>query len=116
MISGDTIIAETVTKNNQSFLQNYVDEFARKSQADRFQLNETKCVELHIRFSKLSNVFEPIVINDNNIEVVSSVKLLGLIISDVFIWNAQVSDICKKVSSRLHISWYPKSQYTFPTI
>lgn len=98
----DTTMAESITKNAPSVLQNQVDEFTWKAQADKFQLNESKCKELRISFSKSGNGFEPIIINNKNIEIVSSVKLLGLTISDDLKWNGHVLEICKKVSSRLY--------------
>ena len=59
-----------------------MDEFTRKSQADKFRLNEDKCKEFRIDFSKSNNAFVPIVINNKAIEVVPSVKLLGLTVTD----------------------------------
>ena len=39
----DTTMSESVSRNDSSLIQNYVDEFARKSIADGLQLKETKC-------------------------------------------------------------------------
>ena len=49
--------------------------------------NESKCKELHISFVKPATDFAPIVINGKTIEVVSTVKLLGLNISSDLRWN-----------------------------
>ena len=69
----DTTMAELVPENTPSTLQNSVDEFTRKSQANKFRLNEDKCKEFRINFSKSNNAFVPIVINYNKaIEVVPS--------------------------------------------
>ena len=46
--------------------------------------------------------FAHIVINGKAIEVVSTVKLLGLNISSDLRWNCDVAEICKKVTSRLY--------------
>ena len=73
----DTIMAELGPKNTPSTLQNSVDEFTRKSQANKFRLNKA-------------------------IEVVPSVKLLGLTLTDNLKWNAHIMDVSKKVSSRLY--------------
>ena len=43
----DTALAECVEKNGISSMQARVDEFVTKSRADGFQLNESKCKELH---------------------------------------------------------------------
>ena len=98
----DTTMAELVPKNTSSTLQNSVDEFTRKSQANKFRLNEDKCKEFRIDFSKSNNAFVPIVINNKAIEVVPSVKLLGLTITDNLKWNAHIMEVCKKVSSSLY--------------
>ena len=45
----------------------FVDEFVTKSRADGFQLNESKCKELKISFTKSENPLEPITVNNTNI-------------------------------------------------
>ena len=52
--------------------------------------------ELRISFAKPAAVFAPIVINGEAIEVVSTVKLLGLNISSDLRWNCHVAEISKK--------------------
>ena len=44
----------------------------RQSEADGFQLNESKCKELRISFSRSGSSVDHITINDKQIEVVSS--------------------------------------------
>ncbi|CAB4028985.1 Hypothetical predicted protein, partial [Paramuricea clavata] len=73
----DTTVAETVLKNDK---------------------NETKCKELRISFAKFKPDFAPICVNDKDIEVVTSVKLLGLNISNDLKWNTHISEIVRKVS------------------
>ena len=79
-----------------------VEELITKSNQNKFQLNESKCKELRISFAKPAAVFDPIVINGEAIEVVSTVKLLGLNISSDLRWNCHVAEISKKVASRLY--------------
>ena len=69
----DSTISESVAKNDPSVLQNHVDEFTRKSEADGFQLKKSRCKELRISFSTYDKVFQPIVINGKNIECMSSI-------------------------------------------
>ena len=73
-----------------------------QSRADGFQLNESKCKELTISFTKSEKPLEPITINNTNIEVVPSAKLLGVMMSNDLKWNAHVEMICKKVAARLY--------------
>ena len=98
----DATLAECVEKNGTSLIQSYVDEFVIKSWADGFQLNESKCKEVRISFTKSENPLEPITINNVNIEVVPSAKLLGVMISNDLKWNAHVEMTHKKVAARLH--------------
>ena len=59
-----------------------MDELVLKSRGNKFQMNEAKCKELQICFAKSKPDFEPIIVNDKPIKVVTSVKLLGLNISN----------------------------------
>ena len=96
----DTTIAELVQKGETSKIQDAVDELTAKSCRNKFQLNEAKCKELQISFARCKPQFAPIVVNDNSIEVVTSVKLLGLNISNNLKWNCHISEIVKKASTR----------------
>ena len=98
----DTTIAESVSKNEISSIQSRVDELVRQSEADGFQLNKSKCKELRISFSRSQSTVDHITINDKQIEVVSSAKLLGVVVSDNLRWNAHVDSICKKAATRLY--------------
>ena len=55
-----------------------------------------------ISFTKSQQEFEPILINDDALEVVDSVKLLGLNISSDLTWNIHINEILKKASKRLY--------------
>ena len=98
----DTTLAECVEKNGTSSMQSRVDEFVTKSRADGFQLNESKCKELRISFTKSENTLEPVTINNTNIEVVPSAKLLGVMISNDLKWNMHLEMIYRKVAARLY--------------
>ena len=98
----DTSMAETVHKGQPSGIQVAVDELVRQAETDKFQLNETKCKELQISFSRSADSFEAVTINNKLIEVVTSVKLLGLTISNNLEWNAHIENVIKKRSSRLY--------------
>lgn len=76
----DTTLVESVSKNETSYMQLRVYDLVRQSEADGFQLNESKCKELRIPFSyhSLSSSVDHITVNDKQIEVVSSAKLLGI--------------------------------------
>ena len=98
----DTSMAETVHKGQPSGIQVAVDELVRQAETDKFQLNETKCKELQISFSRSADSFEAVTINNKPIEVVTSVKLLSLTISNNLKWDVHIENVIKKGSSRLY--------------
>ena len=61
---------------------------------NRVQLNTDKCKEMRISFTKSQQEFEPILINGDALEVVDSVKLLGINISSDLTWNIHFTEIC----------------------
>ncbi|XP_028410634.1 uncharacterized protein LOC114533324 [Dendronephthya gigantea] len=98
----DSTMSEVINKDQPSIMQAYVNEFSSKSRSDGMQLKESKCKELRISFSTVKREFDPIIINDKNIEVVQCEKLLGLTISDNLKWNKHIETVCKKISTRLY--------------
>ena len=95
-------ISESTPKHESSKIQTSVDELTRNSTADKFQLNQAKCKELQITFAKTVRCFAPVYVNGLPIEIVPCAKILGLRISNDLVWNAHISDIAKKVSTRLY--------------
>ena len=62
--------------------------------------------EMRISVTKSQQEFEPILLNGDSLEVVDSVKLLGLNISSDLTWNIYINETVKKASKRLYIFWY----------
>ena len=52
--------------------------------------------------SKSDQIFDPVKVNDINLEVVDTVKLLGVNLSSDIRWNTHISEIISKVASRLY--------------
>ncbi|XP_028406429.1 uncharacterized protein LOC114528917 [Dendronephthya gigantea] len=106
----DSTISETILKNEVSQIKDAVDDLANQSRADKFQLNESKCKEMRICFSKVKKdlgpvynwPMEPITINDKVLEIVVHAKILGLRVSNNLKWNEHVTEIVKKASKRLY--------------
>ena len=96
----DITISESTPKHESSKIQTSVDELTRNSTADKFQLNQAKCKELRTTFAKTVRCFAPVYVNGLPIEVVPCAEILGLRISNDLVWNAHISDIAKKVSTR----------------
>ena len=99
----DTTISETISKNQNSYIQAAVDTLANRVTADKFQLNESKCKELRINFgSKNTTSFDSVVVNGMPIELVTSAKILGLNVSSDLKWNRHIDSIIKKAKKRLY--------------
>ena len=61
---------------------------------------------MRISFTKSQQEFEPILINNDALEAVYSVKLLALNISSDLTWNIYINESVKKGSKRWYIFWY----------
>ena len=98
----DTTISEVVQRSQNSDLQRLVDDLSRQVAINGFQLNEGKCKELRISFSRSPPDFDPIVVNSKDLECVQKAKMLGVTFSVDLKWNAHVDEIVKKVNKRLY--------------
>ena len=72
----DITTSEDIPKNQPSQVQAVVDDLCNKSKLDKFQLNETKCKELRIGFSKAEREFSPITVSDIDLETVHKASLV----------------------------------------
>ena len=95
-------MAETISKGGSSTIQNNVDELINQSVINKFQMNEGKCTEMRIGFSKLTTHLEPIKIHYNPLELVKCAKILGLTVSNDLKWSEHVQEITKKARKRLY--------------
>ena len=60
-------------------------------------------MELRIFFAEDEPQFATIVVDGNELERVTSAKLLGLTVSSNLTWNEHVSDVIKKASKSLYL-------------
>ena len=67
-------------------------------------LNVKKTEELQISFLNDSRRFEHLTVSNDQVEVVSSFKLLGFIVTSNLSWNQHVTYICSKACKRLFSS------------
>ena len=77
------------------------------SNISQIESKSNKCFSLNVKglrisFSRSGGSVDHITINHKQIEVVSSAKLLAVVVSDNLRWNAHVQSICKKVATRLY--------------
>ena len=83
-------MCQIVERDDKSNIQEKVDELTQHISTDKLTLNESKCKELCISFSKSPPNFDPITIKNKQMEVAESVKLLGMHISNDLKWNTHI--------------------------
>ena len=93
---------EIVGKPYISEIQKDLDELQDWTTNNNMQLNVEKTKELRISFLNDSPCFEQLAANNDQVEVVSSFKLLGLIIISNLSRDQHVIYICSKASKRLY--------------
>ena len=94
-----TSISETVHKGQPSGIQVAVDDLVKQAEADKFQLNETKCKELQISFRRSPDSFKAVTINNKPTEVVTKMTWSHNLKQSS---NAHIDNVIKKGSSRLY--------------
>ena len=72
-------------------------------QTNDMRLNTKKTKEMIFNFTKKTPVFQPLVIGNDEIEQVSSTKILGLVLSIDLTWNNHVDFMVKKANKRLFL-------------
>ena len=82
--------------------QHIADCVSQWSLDNRVQLNSEKCKELRILFTKKQSEFHPILVNGNQLEVVRSAELLGVIMTSNLSWNGHINETVKKASKCLY--------------
>ena len=98
----DTTAFEIIPRGSPSILPVVVDEISNFASIRGMQLNPKKCKEMIIFFLKHNyTCFTLIFISCLPVEVVSTFKLLGVMLSNDPTWRAHVDYVLKKANSRL---------------
>jgi len=99
----DTTISEIVPSSKQSHLQDAVDYINNWSQENGLQLNPTKCKEVVTCFKGSPPCHRQVELDGEEFERVSTVKVLGITISNDLKWNDHVGMIATKAAKRLYL-------------
>ena len=78
----DTNLAEVVQRSGQCHMQKTVTDVEKWSNVNKLQLNADKCHEMIFDFTKEKHQFDTITVNSQELELVSSPKVLGFTISN----------------------------------
>ena len=98
----DTTVSEVVSKGSCSQVQRAVTSFENWSVENKLQLNPEKKKELRIDFKRKKQEFNPIRINNLELQVVDHAKTLGLTVSSTLQWNHHINNAIKKANKRLY--------------
>jgi hypothetical protein len=96
----DTTFVEICAKGEPSELQQTADKIIEWSERNHLNINTSKTKELVISFGKKQDI-PHLIVEGEEIERVTETKLLGVIISNNFKWEAHVKYVVAKVSKRL---------------
>jgi hypothetical protein len=63
------------------------------SSENRVKLNPDKCKELRISFSNQPRAFDPVVVDGKELDVVDTVELLGVTLTNQLTWNPHIEKV-----------------------
>ena len=96
-------LSEGLVRNSNSTIQTSLNTVASWSSSNWMKLSAKKCKEIRIRFLKDPIKFPHLKIDNQQLELVTSHKVLGLVIQNNLKWNNHIEYIVTKASKRLHI-------------
>ena len=99
----DSAITETIRSSHSesSNLQREINHINNWSIDNNMKLNAKKTKEFNISMSHVPHSLPALVIGDESLEVVHTVKLLGVHLSADLKWSTHINSICAKASKRL---------------
>ena len=98
----DTTICGFISGNNETKYRAQIETTVNWCRENNLLLNVSKTKELIVDFRKYKNTKDPLVINGQEVNQVSSFKFLGTHIADNMKWQENTADICKKARQRLY--------------
>ena len=78
----DSTFYEVIKKGELSMAQIPMNEIQKWSSTNKFQLHPSKCKELCISFTRIKRDHTAVIIENNTVELVKSLKILGLTVQD----------------------------------
>ena len=98
----DTTICNVFSNPDACSLQECVQHVAEWSKTNLFQLNPTNCKEMVICFKKHFPALDPVEVNGQSLERVSTAKILGVTFRNDLKWNDHVDLITSKAAKRVY--------------
>lgn len=100
----DCTISEVVSTTGMDppILQQEIDNINQWSTANNMKLNVKKTKEFTVSFLKNQPSLEPLVINNQPLEMLPTTKFLGVYLSSNLKWTTHIDYVCSKASKRLY--------------
>ena len=98
----DTSLAALVQRNGRGHTQKTVTDVEKWSNVNKLQFNADRYQEIIIEPTEEKHQFDIITVNSQELELVSSAKVLGVTISNSLEWVSHVNDVIKKANKRLY--------------
>ena len=83
--------------------QGYLEEISEWTKAQKMKLNQSKCKNMVFNFSKNYQFSTRLKVDNERIETVKEMKLLGTILTDDLKWTRNTNNIVKKANKRMEI-------------
>ena len=97
----DTTVAEVVPRGESSDIQSAVHASETGSCDHQMTLNADESKVMNIDFRKNRHAFEPVFVDEKELSVFSSAKILGVTLSSDLTWNDHASEAIRKANKRL---------------
>ena len=97
-----TTIVGFIDNCDESYYRSQIDFLIKWCNDNNLMLNVNKTKEMVIDFRLNKTAIQPITINGNVVEIVTSFRFLGTVICNNLSWNDQCIEILKKARQRLY--------------
>ena len=98
----DITVAEIVPRRESSDIQSAVHAVETWSCDNHMTLNAEKCKVMNIDSKKNRHAFEPVIVDGNELSVVSSAKIFCVTLCSGLRWNDHVNEAITKANKRLY--------------
>lgn len=112
----DQTLSHFVSKDDADQMQTELNLVNKWCAANGLSLNSSKTKEMVISFSKTSPSTDPLYLNNNLIECVSSYKLLGLTVCNTLSWSMHVDKVITRSRSLLFLIRMIAGSFSFDSV
>ena len=99
----DMSIVECRNSSQPSNIQNSIDSLVGWCDQNKIKLNPSKCLHMNVNFMRKPPIYPTFAIGTHNLETVTQMKVLGVIIQNDLKWDRNVDNIVKRANSKIHM-------------